>query len=100
MGNHRDPERELVDDRPEKVVEACEENIRRLDTDHVDVYFCHIWWDKHEETEAFIEAFDRLKKDGKVRVVGVSTNDLDYIKHFDQGGGLDAVQLDYSILNR
>ncbi len=66
----------------------------------MDVYFCHIWWDKHEETEAFIEAFEQLKRDGKVRTVGVSTNDLDYIKYFDRDGGLDIVQLDYSILNR
>jgi len=99
MGHHRDPEREPVYDRPEKIVEACEASLRRLETDHVDVYFCHIWWDKHEETEAFIEAFDRLKRDGKVSAVGVSTNDLDHIRHFDRGG-LDAVQLDYSILNR
>jgi myo-inositol catabolism protein IolS len=41
----------------------------------VDVYFCHIWWDKPEETEAFIEAFEQLKKDDKVRAVGVSTNE-------------------------
>jgi myo-inositol catabolism protein IolS len=99
-GHHRDAEREPVYDRPEKIVEACEASLKRLDTDHVDAYFCHIWWDEHEETEAFIEAFDRLKKDGKVRAVCVSTNDLDHIKHFDRDGGLDAVQLDYSILNR
>jgi myo-inositol catabolism protein IolS len=48
----------------------------------------------------FIEALERLKRDGKVRAVGVSTNDLDHIKHFDRDGGLDVVQLDYSILNR
>ena len=100
MGHHRDPERAPVYDQPEKVVEALEASLQRLETDHVDMYFCHIWWDKHEETEAFIEAFDRLKKDGKVRAVGVSTNDLDHIRHFDRDGGLDAVQLDYSILNR
>ncbi len=100
MGHHRDPEREPVYDRPEKVVEALEASLRRLGTDHVDVYFCHIWWDKPEETEAFIEAFQRLKRDGKVRAAGVSTNDLDYIQHFDRDGGLDVVQLDYSILNR
>jgi myo-inositol catabolism protein IolS len=100
MGHHRDPELEPVYDRPEKIVEACEASLRRLETDHVDVYFCHIWWDEPEETEAFIEVFDRLKKDGKVRAVGVSTNDLDHIRHFDRDGGLDAVQLDYSILNR
>ena len=100
MGHHRDPERAPVYDQPEKVVKALEASLQRLETDHVDVYFCHIWWDKHEETEAFIEAFDRLKKDGKVRAVGVSTNDLDHIRHFDRNDGLDAVQLDYSILNR
>ncbi len=100
MGHHRNPEREPVYDRPEKVIEAFEASLGRLGTDYMDVYFCHIWWDKPEETEAFIEAFETLKRDGKVRAVGVSTNDLDYIKHFDRGGGLDVVQLDYSILNR
>jgi myo-inositol catabolism protein IolS len=100
MGHHRDPKREPVYDRPEKVVEAFEASLRRLETDYIDVYFCHIWWDKHEETEAFITAFEQLKRDGKLRVAGVSTNDLEYIKHFNRDGGLDAVQLDYSILNR
>jgi myo-inositol catabolism protein IolS len=100
MGHHRDPERGPVYDRPEKVVEACEASLRRLETDHVDVYFCHIWWDTPEETEAFIGAFDRLRREGKVRAAGVSTNDLDHIRHFDRDGGLDVVQLDYSILNR
>ena len=100
MGHHRDPEREPVYDRPEKVIEACEASLRRLGTDHVDAYFCHIWWDKREETEAFMEAFELLKRDGKVRAAGVSTNDLDHIRHFDRDGGLDVVQLDYSILNR
>jgi myo-inositol catabolism protein IolS len=100
MGHHRDPQRGPVYDRPEKVVEALEASLGRLETDHVDVYFCHMWWDTPEETEAFIEAFDRLKRDGKVRAVGVSTNDLEHIRHFDRDGGLDVVQLDYSILNR
>jgi aryl-alcohol dehydrogenase-like predicted oxidoreductase len=100
MGHHRDPEREPVYDRPEKVVAACEASLRRLETDYIDVYFCHIWWDKHEETEAFMRAFEQLKRDGKVRVVGVSTDNLDYIKHFNRDGGVDVVQVEYSILNR
>ncbi len=73
MGHHRDPKREPVYDRPQKVVEACEASLRRPETDYIDVYFCHIWWDKPEETEAFMQAFEWLKRDGKVRVVGVST---------------------------
>lgn len=100
LGHHRDPNGEAVYDRPEKVIEAFENSLKRLGTDYIDVYFCHLWWDKHEETEAFIAAFERLKQDGKVRAVGVSTENLEYIKHFNRDGGLDVVQLDYSILNR
>jgi aryl-alcohol dehydrogenase-like predicted oxidoreductase len=100
IGHHRDPNGEAVYDRPEKIIAACEASLRRLETDYIDVYFCHLWWDKHEETEAFIRAFEQLKKDGKVRAVGVSTENFNYIKHFNRDGGLDAVQLDYSILNR
>ncbi len=100
MGHHRDPQREPVYDRPEKVVEAFEASLRRLETDYIDVYFCHIWWDKPEETEAFMRAFEQLKQAGKVRATGVSTDSFDYIKHFNQDGGVDVVQVEYSILNR
>ncbi len=100
MGHHRDPSGPPVYDRPEKVREALENSLRRLGTDYVDVYFDHLWWDKHEETEAFIAALVQLKAEGKVKAVGVSTDDLAYIQHFNQDGGLDVVQLEYSILNR
>ncbi len=73
MGHHRDPKREPVYDRPQKGVEACEASLGRPETDYIDVYFCHIWRDKPQETEAFMQAFEWLKRDGKVRVVGVST---------------------------
>lgn len=100
MGHHRDPQGEPVYDRPEKVINAFEASLRRLGTDYLDVYFNHIWWDKEEETEAFLTAFTQLKQEGRVRAVGVSTDSFDYIKHFNRDGGLDVVQLDYSILNR
>jgi myo-inositol catabolism protein IolS len=100
MGHHRDPNGDPVYDKPEKVIDAFEASLRRLETDHIDVYFCHIWWDKQAETEAFIRAFETLKRDGKLRLAGVSTNNLDHIKHYNQDGGLDAVELDYSLLNR
>ena len=100
MGHHRDPSGPPVYDRPEKVREALEHSLRRLGTDYVDVYFDHIWWDTHAETEAFIAALAQLKAEGKARAVGVSTNDLACIQHFAADGGLDVVQLEYSILNR
>jgi myo-inositol catabolism protein IolS len=100
MGHHRDPKREPVYNHPDKVIEAFEASLRRLETDYIDVYFCHLWWDKHEETEAFLLAFEKLKKAGKLRAAGVSTENFNYIKHFNQEGRLDVVQLDYSLLNR
>jgi aryl-alcohol dehydrogenase-like predicted oxidoreductase len=100
MGHHRDPDREPVYDRPERVLEAFDASLRRLGTDYIDVYWCHIWWDKHEETEAFLVAFDTLKRAGKVRAVGVSTDSIDHIRHFVRDRVIDAVQFDYSVLNR
>ncbi len=100
FGHHRDPKREPVYDTPEKVITALDNSLRRLGTDYVDVYFCHLWWDKEEETEAFMRAFEDIKKAGKARVTGVSAEDFTYIKHFNREGHMDVVQVDYSILNR
>jgi myo-inositol catabolism protein IolS len=98
MGHSRKPE--PIYDRPEKVVKAFEDSLKRLGTDYIDVYFCHIWWHVEQETEAFLEAFDRLKQDGKVRAVGVSTDNYDYLKTFNRYHSIDVLQVDYSILNR
>ncbi|HZU14328.1 MAG TPA: aldo/keto reductase [Chloroflexota bacterium] len=81
------------------VVHDCEQSLKRLGTDHIDVYQDHLWWD--ENVEIFAEAFLRLRDAGKVRFLGVSTNDMSYIEHFDRAvGGMDTLQIDYSILNR
>lgn len=100
MGHHRDPQREPVYDRPEKVIEAFDASLRRLGTDYIDLYFDHIWWDKPAETEAFMRAFEDLKRSGKARAVGLSTDSFEYIQRFNEDDVLDAVQLEYSILNR
>jgi myo-inositol catabolism protein IolS len=100
MGHHRDPKREPVYDRPEKIVHAFEESLQRLETDYIDIYFDHIWWNDPRETEAFIIAFARLKERGLLRAAGVSTNNAEYVRHFNQDGSIDVVQLDYSLLNR
>lgn len=47
-----------------------------------------------------MRAFEELKKAGKIRLGGVSTEDFAYIQHFNREGKLDVVELDYSLLNR
>lgn len=99
MGHSRKPE-DAVYDLPEKVIEAFDTSLTRLGTDYIDVYFCHIWWHNEKETVAFLEAFDSLKKAGKVRAVGVSTDNFDYLKRFNNEKTIDVLQVDYSISNR
>lgn len=98
MGHTRKPE--PIYDRPEKVVKAFEDSLQRLGTDYIDVYFCHIWWHIEQETEAFLEAFEQLKQAGKVKAVGVSTDNFDYLKTFNRHHSIDVLQVEYSILNR
>jgi myo-inositol catabolism protein IolS len=98
MGHTRKPE--PIYDRPEKVIQAFEDSLKRLKTDYIDVYFCHIWWHVEQETEAFLTAFDQLKRDGKVKAVGVSTDNFEYLKSFNRRKSIDVLQVDYSILNR
>jgi aryl-alcohol dehydrogenase-like predicted oxidoreductase len=86
-------------DTVEKLVAGVEASLRRLDTDHLDLIQCHIFYPE-PNTPVFIEGFRKLKRDGKVRAFGVSTSDLDHLKTFNAEGDCDALQVDYSILNR
>lgn len=84
---------------PAMIIEECEASLKRLGIDYIDVYQDHVWWD--ENAEVFAAAFLILKEQGKIRFGGVSTNDFDYIRHFDEAmNGMDTLQIDYSILNR
>jgi len=53
------------------ILRACEASLRRLRTDHIDLYQAHEW-DGTTPLEETLEAFDALVRAGKVRYVGVS----------------------------
>jgi aryl-alcohol dehydrogenase-like predicted oxidoreductase len=53
------------------VIEGCEASLRRLRTDHVDLYQVHEW-DGSVPLEETLAALDQLVADGKVRYIGVS----------------------------
>jgi len=77
---------------------ACEDSLRRLQLDHVDLYQCHLWQTDH--WMEFLDAFEKLKQQGKIRAYGVSTNDFNMVQHFDERQGLAAVQANYNLLDR
>ncbi|HLF42307.1 MAG TPA: aldo/keto reductase [Acidimicrobiia bacterium] len=86
-------------DTVDKLVTGVDGSLRRLDTDHIDLIQCHIPTEE-PNTDVFIEGFKRLKEEGKVRAWGVSTSDLAHLVRFNADGDCDALQIDYSILNR
>jgi aryl-alcohol dehydrogenase-like predicted oxidoreductase len=53
------------------IIRGCEESLRRLGTDYIDLYQAHEW-DGATPIEETLEAFDTLVRSGKVRYVGSS----------------------------
>jgi aryl-alcohol dehydrogenase-like predicted oxidoreductase len=53
------------------LIEACEASLRRLQTDHIDLYQVHEW-DGQTPLEETLGALDQLLRSGKVRYVGCS----------------------------
>ena len=53
------------------VMAACEESLRRLKTDYIDLYWMH-WHDPHTPIDETMRTLDDLVRAGKVRSIGFS----------------------------
>lgn len=84
---------------PEKLVQAVENNLKRLGTDRIDLLQSHIHT-PDPNIKHMIEGFQRLQLDGTIGAYGLSSSRFEFIKAFNEDGGLSALQIDYSILNR
>ena len=80
------------------ILGACDASLRRLQTDHIDLYQCHLW--RTERWAEFLDAFETLQQQGKIRFYGVSTNDFDMVERFNQRNHLASVQSNYNLLDR
>ena len=61
---------------PDNIRAACDDSLRRLQTDHIDLYYAHRD-DPDTPQEEYLEAFDGLVRAGKVRAIGASNFDAD-----------------------
>jgi len=82
-----------------ELIAGVETNLKRLQTDYVDVIQSHINF-REPTMEVFLEGFEKLQAAGKVRAFGVSSGEFEYIKEFSHNGKCATLQIDYSILNR
>src|SRR3984957_6375467 len=53
------------------IMAQCEESLRRLQTDYIDLYYLHNW-DRFTPIEETMGALDDLVRSGKVRYIGIS----------------------------
>ncbi|MDD0976802.1 aldo/keto reductase [Pseudomonas fontis] len=60
---------------------ACERSLKRLGTEHIDLYLLH--WRGQYPLEETVEAFEHLRKAGKIGRWGVSNFDLDDLRELD-----------------
>jgi aryl-alcohol dehydrogenase-like predicted oxidoreductase len=87
------------------VIEACEGSLRRLGTDHVDLYQAHRF-DQKVPLDETVAAFDHLVRQGKVFYVGVSewtvAQMAEWIRISDETGAVRPIsnQPQYSLLWR
>ncbi len=75
----------------------CEDSLRRLKVDVIDLYQIH--WPT-EELEEGLEAMARLQKEGKVRWIGVSNFDVDEMRRAQMIAAITSLQPPYSLVRR
>ena len=83
----------------ESVIKECEDSLRRLRTDHIDLYQQH-WPDVSTPIGETMEALDTLIRAGKVRAAGVCNYDAAQMKEAELTIRLAADQVPYSMVRR
>lgn len=83
---------------PYHVYLCCDASLGRMKRDTIDLYQCHIG--NLADPTVFLEAFERLVEQGKIRHYAISTDSVEVLERFNRDGKCAACQLNYSLLNR
>jgi aryl-alcohol dehydrogenase-like predicted oxidoreductase len=87
------------------VIAACENSLRRLQTDYIDLYWLHNW-DVHTPIEETLASLEDLVRAGKVRYIGVSDTpawkiaEANVTARFRGWSAFIGLQIEYSLLQR
>jgi aryl-alcohol dehydrogenase-like predicted oxidoreductase len=83
----------------ESVKRECEDSLRRLQTDIIDLYQIH-WPNPEGDIEEGWTAMAELKEEGKVRHIGVSNFDVSQMERANAIAPVETLQPPYNMLNR
>jgi aryl-alcohol dehydrogenase-like predicted oxidoreductase len=87
------------------IIAACENSLRRLQTDYIDLYWLHNW-DVNTPIEETMAALEDLVRAGKVRYIGVSDTpawkiaEANVMARFRGWSAFVGLQIEYSLLER
>jgi aryl-alcohol dehydrogenase-like predicted oxidoreductase len=84
---------------PEGIRQACDESLRRLNTDYIDLYQFHDNGYPAEKAAPVRDTLEKLVEEGKIRAYGWSTDFVDRAEVFAQGPKCTAIQLQLNVLD-
>lgn len=88
-----------VDSNPETIRESVEGSLKRLNTDHIDLYYQHRI-DPKVEPEEVASVMADLTKEGKITHWGISEANADYLRRANKVCKVTAIQNRYSMMYR
>lgn len=84
----------------EQLIRSCEESLKRLNTDYIDLYQVH-WPPKDIPFEEVALTMKKLQEQGKVRYIGISNFGIQNMQEwFEKGGTAVSNQIGYNLLFR
>lgn len=94
-----DPAKRSINGRPEYVRQACENSLKRLGVEMIDLYYQHRV-DPNTPIEETVGEMSRLVDEGKIRFIGLSEAGADTIRRANAVHPVAAVQSEYSLWSR
>ena len=89
----------IMDGRPEVLLQTCEDSLRRLNTEVIDLYYLHRI-DPKIPLEESVGALKIMVEQGKVRTIGLSEISADSLRRAHAVHPITAVQSEYSLWAR
>lgn len=84
---------------PDSVRQSCEDSLRRLDTDYIDLFQFHMGGYEPDKAAELIPVLEDLVSQGKIRYYGWSTDSVERAKVFAQGEHCAAVQFQANLFD-
>ncbi len=83
---------------PGGIRQSCEDSLRRLNTDYIDLFQFHLNDHPLSEAGEVRDTLEELVKEGKIRAYGWSTDFEDRARFFADGENCSAIQLQLNVL--